>query len=240
MRPRFWSSLTDSCGAAQRSPPSRSPTRWPRRRPSLEHVVVVRRLGTLATRMQRGRATSGTTTSPSRSRRTAATHDTDADDPFMLIYTSGTTGRPKGTVHVQGGFPIKSTQDMAHCFDVGPSRPPALVHRHRLDDGTVGDLRRADDRRHAGAVRGRSRPSRPRPSVVGGGTPPCQRSRRRTHGGARADAARRRARARPRSLQSCASSAPAASPGTTIPGSGSSSTSGAGAVRSSTTAAGPR
>jgi acetyl-CoA synthetase len=38
----------------------------------------------------------------------------------MLIYTSGTTGRPKGTVHVQGGFPIKATQDMAHCFDVGP------------------------------------------------------------------------------------------------------------------------
>ena len=50
----------------------------------------------------------------------AETYDSDADDPFMLIYTSGTTGRPKGTVHVQGGFPIKATQDMAHCFDVGP------------------------------------------------------------------------------------------------------------------------
>jgi acetyl-CoA synthetase len=36
----------------------------------------------------------------------------------MLIYTSGTTGRPKGAVHVHGGFPIKATQDMAHCFDV--------------------------------------------------------------------------------------------------------------------------
>ena len=44
--------------------------------------------------------------------------DTDASDPFMIIYTSGTTGRPKGTVHVHGGFPIKSMQDMAHCFDV--------------------------------------------------------------------------------------------------------------------------
>ena len=37
---------------------------------------------------------------------------------MMLIYTSGTTGSPKGTVHVQGGFPVKATQDMAHCFDV--------------------------------------------------------------------------------------------------------------------------
>ncbi len=51
---------------------------------------------------------------------TPAALDTDADTPFMIIYTSGTTGRPKGTVHVHGGFPVKATQDMAHCFDVGP------------------------------------------------------------------------------------------------------------------------
>ncbi|MGH9237031.1 MAG: AMP-binding protein [Vicinamibacterales bacterium] len=43
---------------------------------------------------------------------------TDAEDPLMLIYTSGTTGRPKGAVHTHCGFPIKSAQDMAHCFDV--------------------------------------------------------------------------------------------------------------------------
>jgi acetyl-CoA synthetase len=43
---------------------------------------------------------------------------TAADDPFMIIYTSGTTGRPKGAFHIHGGFPIKTAQDMAHCFDV--------------------------------------------------------------------------------------------------------------------------
>jgi acetyl-CoA synthetase len=88
--------------------------------PSLEHIVVVRRLGSLDTPMQRGRDIwydDLTVAQPS----DALTHDSDADDPFMLIYTSGTTGRPKGTVHVQGGFPIKATQDMAHCFDVGPT-----------------------------------------------------------------------------------------------------------------------
>jgi acetyl-CoA synthetase len=47
-----------------------------------------------------------------------AWEDTSAEDPFMIIYTSGTTGRPKGAVHVHGGFPVKAAQDMAHCFDV--------------------------------------------------------------------------------------------------------------------------
>ena len=48
----------------------------------------------------------------------ASWEDTEAEDPFMIIYTSGTTGRPKGAVHVHGGFPVKAAQDMAHCFDV--------------------------------------------------------------------------------------------------------------------------
>lgn len=48
------------------------------------------------------------------------TEELDPEDPLMIIYTSGTTGKPKGTVHVHGGFPIKAAQDMAHCFDVSP------------------------------------------------------------------------------------------------------------------------
>ena len=43
----------------------------------------------------------------------------DPEDPLMVIYTSGTTGRPKGALHVHGGFPIKTAQDLAHCFDMG-------------------------------------------------------------------------------------------------------------------------
>ncbi|MGQ0569740.1 MAG: AMP-binding protein [Armatimonadota bacterium] len=45
----------------------------------------------------------------------------DPEDPFMIIYTSGTTGRPKGTVHVHMGFPLKGAMDMAYCFDVRPT-----------------------------------------------------------------------------------------------------------------------
>ena len=44
--------------------------------------------------------------------------DTSAEDPFMVIYTSGTTGKPKGAVHMHGGFPVKAAQDLAHCFDL--------------------------------------------------------------------------------------------------------------------------
>ena len=51
--------------------------------------------------------------------RHAPTHELDPEDPLMIIYTSGTTGKPKGTLHVHGGFPIKTAQDMAHGFDVG-------------------------------------------------------------------------------------------------------------------------
>jgi acetyl-CoA synthetase len=45
---------------------------------------------------------------------------TAASDPYMIIYTSGTTGRPKGTVHVHAGFPIKAAHDLAYCFDLQP------------------------------------------------------------------------------------------------------------------------
>lgn len=43
---------------------------------------------------------------------------TRSDTPFMIIYTSGTTGRPKGTVHVHAGFPVKSGFDAGYSMDV--------------------------------------------------------------------------------------------------------------------------
>ncbi len=49
------------------------------------------------------------------------TEPTDSEDPFMIIYTSGTTGRPKGAVHVHGGFLVKIAQEVAHQVDLQES-----------------------------------------------------------------------------------------------------------------------
>ncbi len=42
----------------------------------------------------------------------------DSEDPFMIIYTSGTTGRPKGAVHVHGGFITKIAEEVAYQTDL--------------------------------------------------------------------------------------------------------------------------
>jgi len=85
--------------------------------PGLRHMLVVHRCDAPVV-MQPGRDHFYDELTSSVSETYVPREVTSADDTFMIIYTSGTTGRPKGTVHVHGGFPVKAAQDMAHCFDV--------------------------------------------------------------------------------------------------------------------------
>jgi acetyl-CoA synthetase len=49
----------------------------------------------------------------------------DSEAPYLLTYTSGTTGRPKGVVHVQGGFLVSIAREVGYQAD---ARPGDVIH----------------------------------------------------------------------------------------------------------------
>ena len=44
--------------------------------------------------------------------------EVDSEAPYLLAYTSGTTGRPKGALHVQGGFLVSIAREVAYQTNV--------------------------------------------------------------------------------------------------------------------------
>src|SRR5438270_5218690 len=85
--------------------------------PTVEATVVLERLGLPDTPMRPGRDLAwGDFVAPHAG--PAEPEDTDAEDPWLLAYTSGTTGRPKGAVHVHGGFLVKIAAEAAYQTDL--------------------------------------------------------------------------------------------------------------------------
>jgi acetyl-CoA synthetase len=90
--------------------------------PSVRHVIVLDRLGADVP-MTSGRDLSWAelrVTGEKAEPGGVEPEDTGSEDPLMIAYTSGTTGRPKGAVHVHGGFLVKMASETVYQADLHP------------------------------------------------------------------------------------------------------------------------
>jgi acetyl-CoA synthetase len=91
--------------------------------PSVEHVVVWRRLGREVP-MEAGRDVwwdEAVADAPGK----LEPLEVDSEHPYLLTYTSGTTGAPKGVLHVQGGFLVSIAREVCYQAD---ARPDDVIH----------------------------------------------------------------------------------------------------------------
>ncbi|MBS2035820.1 acetate--CoA ligase [bacterium] len=94
-----------------------------RKSPSVEAVLVVRRVtqknGDLKIPMEQGRDFwyDELAALPIASR-PCPCEPMDSEDPLFILYTSGTTGRPKGILHVHGGYMVGAYSTFKNVFDI--------------------------------------------------------------------------------------------------------------------------
>ncbi|HEV8354763.1 MAG TPA: acetate--CoA ligase [bacterium] len=86
--------------------------------PSVEHAVVVRRIGEqAAVQWQDGRDLWWHDVM-ARSSADCAAEELDSEELLYILYTSGTTGKPKGIVHTTGGYMVGTYLTTKWIFDL--------------------------------------------------------------------------------------------------------------------------
>ena len=85
--------------------------------PTVAHTVVWRRLGLDDVPMVAGRDVFWETLVEG-CEGAVGPVEVESEAPYLLAYTSGTTGRPKGALHVQGGFLVSIAREVAYQSDV--------------------------------------------------------------------------------------------------------------------------
>jgi acetyl-CoA synthetase len=85
--------------------------------PTVTHTVVWRRLGLEDVPMTIGRDRFWDELTENTSGGLAP-KQVDSEHPYLLAYTSGTTGKPKGALHVQGGFLVSIAREVAYQTNV--------------------------------------------------------------------------------------------------------------------------